>query len=120
MKEETISAIATAPGDCSIAIVRLSGPDAISIANKIFSGDVASFASHTAHLGRIVDSDNATIDEVLLLVMAEGRSFTGEPSVEIMCHGGQFVTSKVLARTLEAGAIAAGPGEFSLRAYRNG
>ena len=120
MIDDTIAAIATANGDGAISIVRISGKDAYLVANKIFSGDVHSFSTHTAHLGRIRDVDGSTIDEVLLLVMEEGKSFTGESSVEIMCHGGQFITSKVLARVLSAGARAAGPGEFSFRAYRNG
>lgn len=120
MFTDTIAAIATPVGEGAISIIRISGPNAYEIANKIFSGNVLSYTSHTAHLGKILAEDGAIIDEVLLLVMEKGRSFTGERSVEIMCHGGSFITQKVLARVLEAGAKAAGPGEFSLRAFRNG
>ncbi len=116
---DTIAAIATAPGEGAISIIRISGKDAFEIADAIFSGNVLTYPSHTAHLGRILSKSGAMIDEVLLLVMREGRSYTGEASVEIMCHGGSFITQKVLARVLEAGARGAEPGEFSLRAFRN-
>jgi tRNA modification GTPase len=119
MRSETIAAIATAPGEGAISIIRISGKDSFDIANKIFTGDVHSYTSHTAHFGKILANDGSILDEVLLLVMHEGRSFTGEASVEIMCHGGTFITRKVLARVLEAGAKAANPGEFSYRAYKN-
>ena len=119
MNEDTIAAIATAPGEGAISIIRISGKDAFLIAGRVFSGNVNSYASHTAHLGKIFSKEGSVIDEVLLLVMHEGRSYTGEASVEIMCHGGSFITQKVLARILEAGARAAGPGEFSLRAFKN-
>jgi tRNA modification GTPase len=119
MRDDTIAAIATAPGEGAISIIRISGKNAFSIAGEIFSGDVNSYASHTAHLGKIFSKSGLVIDEVLLLVMHEGKSYTGEASVEIMCHGGSFITQKVLARVLEAGARAAGPGEFSLRAFKN-
>lgn len=119
MNDDTIAAIATAPGEGAISIIRISGKKAFAVACEIFSGNVGSYASHTAHLGKIFSKAGSLIDEVLLLVMHEGRSYTGEESVEIMCHGGSFVTQKVLARVLEAGARAAGPGEFSLRAFKN-
>jgi tRNA modification GTPase len=119
MRQETIAAIATAPGEGAISIIRVSGKDAFEIVNKIFTGNIFSYASHTAHFGRILATDGSIIDEVLLLVMHEGRSFTGEASIEINCHGGSFITRKVLARVLEAGAKAAMPGEFSYRAYKN-
>ena len=119
MNEDTIAAIATAPGEGAISIVRVSGKKSFTIVGEVFSGDVASYASHSAHLGRVLSKSGGVIDEVLLLVMHEGRSYTGEASVEIMCHGGSFITQKVLARVLEAGARAAGPGEFSLRAFQN-
>lgn len=119
MYDETIAAIATPPGEGAISIIRISGKKSFAIAGAIFSGKVESYASHTAHLGKIFAKDGSVIDEVLLLVMHEGRSYTGEASIEINCHGGSFITQKVLARVLEAGARAARPGEFSLRAFKN-
>ena len=119
MNDDTIAAIATAPGEGAISIVRISGKRAFAVAGEIFSGKVESYESHTAHLGKIFSKSGSVIDEVLILIMHEGRSYTGEASVEIMCHGGSFITQKVLARVFEAGARAAGPGEFSLRAFKN-
>lgn len=116
----TIAAISTAPGEGAVAMIRISGPNAIAIAQKIFTGPVTTFASHTAHYGNIVDENGANLDAVLLLVMKNPRSYTGEDSVEIFCHGGSFLTKKVLERVYQAGATPAKPGEFSLRAYLNG
>ena len=117
---QTIAAIATPPGQGGIAIIRISGNEALSVADRVFSGDVFSYKSHTAHLGNVLDSNGAPIDEVLLLIMKGKRSFTGEDTVEIHCHGGQLVTRRVLERILRAGARAALPGEFSFKAFRNG
>lgn len=118
--EETIAAIATPPGEGGIAIIRICGKNALSLADSIFSGPVLNYASHTAHLGKIFDKDGSTLDEVLLLVMKGPRSFTGDDTVEIHCHGGSLITRKILERVLEAGAKMASPGEFSLRAFLNG
>lgn len=117
---ETITAIATPPGEGGIAIVRISGKNSLNVAAKIFSGPVHSYASHSAHLGKVYDSTQSMIDEVLLLVMKGPRSFTGEDTVEIHCHGGSLVTKKVLEQTVLAGARLAEPGEFSLKAFMNG
>jgi len=117
---ETIAAICTPPGEGGISVIRISGSDAYEIANKIFTGDVFSYRSHTAHLGKILSNTDHVLDEVLLLAMEEGKSYTGEATIEIMGHGGMLLTQKVLARILESGARPAGPGEFTLRAYRNG
>jgi len=119
-QEETIAAIATPPGEGGIAIIRISGKDSLSIADSIFSGSVFSYTSHTAHLGKVFDKEGFTLDEVLLLVMKGPRSFTGDDTVEIHCHGGSVITRKILERVLEAGAKMASPGEFSLRAFLNG
>ena len=116
---ETIAAIATAPGQGAIAIVRICGKRALDVANSIFSGPVKEYKTHTAHVGRIVHEDGATVDEVLLLVMRGKRSFCGEDTVEIQCHGGSFVAKKILLLCLQAGARAALPGEFSFKAYMN-
>jgi tRNA modification GTPase len=115
----TIAAIATAPGEGAIAIVRLSGKNAFSITNKIFSKDITKYKSHTSHFGKIINNNGEAIDSVLLLIMKGPKSFTGEDSVEIHCHGGSFVTKQVLATAIDAGAIAAEPGEFTYRAYKN-
>jgi len=117
---ETIVAICTPPGMGAIAVIRLSGPLALSITNSFFSGDLLSYDSHTAHLGNIFTSGREVIDEVLLLLMHEGKSYTGEATVEIMCHGGVVIPQKILRRALEAGARAAGAGEFTYRAFQNG
>lgn len=117
---QTIAAVATPPGEGGIAIIRISGSDAISIASKIFSGPVSRYETHTAHLGKIIGSTGEIIDEVLLLVMKGPRSFTGEDTVEIHCHGGSLICRKVLEVIIEAGAKPALPGEFSFKAFLNG
>jgi tRNA modification GTPase len=117
---QTIAAVATPPGEGGIAIIRISGSDAIPIASKVFSGPVASYKSHTAHLGKIVSPAGESIDEVLLLVMKGPRSFTGEDTVEIHCHGGSLICRKVLEVIIGAGAKPALPGEFSFKAFLNG
>ncbi|WP_348663312.1 tRNA uridine-5-carboxymethylaminomethyl(34) synthesis GTPase MnmE [Chlamydia vaughanii] len=119
MQNDTIAAIATPPGEGSIAIVRISGPEAISITDKVFSGPVATFASHTAHLG-VVSHQKKRIDQALLLIMRAPRSFTGEDVIELQCHGGYFACSQILEALVAAGARPAMPGEFSQRAFLNG
>ena len=117
---ETISAIATPVGEGGIAVIRVTGKEALNVVNKIFSGPIHSYKTHTAHLGKIHDLQGNFLDEVLLLVMLGSRSFAGEDTVEIHCHGGSLVTRKVLEATLSAGARAALPGEFSFKAFING
>lgn len=119
-RDSTIAAIASPPGNGAIAIVRISGSQSISIIEKIFTGPVASYRSHTVHTGQILAVDGSTIDQVLLLLFRAPRSYTGEDSIEIHCHGGTLVTQKILLRILEAGAQPALPGEFSFRAFFNG
>lgn len=116
---ETIAAIATPPGEGGIAVIRISGPQAIAIAEQIFSGPVAKYQSHTLHFGKIIDQGEV-IDEVLLATMRAPRSYTGEETVEIQCHGGSLIARRVLATVLKAGAKAAGPGEFTRQAFLNG
>jgi len=118
--QDTIAAIATPAGEGAISVIRISGPKALAIAQEIFTGPVDSYASHTAHYGKILDRDGHILDAVLLLVMRAPKSYTGEDSVEISCHGGSLITRRVLARIFEAGARPANPGEFSMRAYLNG
>lgn len=119
MSIETIAAIATAPGEGAISIIRISGQEAVSIAQKIFTKPVETLLSHTAYYGKILDAQEKPIDTVLLMLMRAPKSYTGEDSVEIFCHGGSLVTRKVLERVYQAGARPANPGEFSLRAYLN-
>ncbi len=118
-KGETIAAVATPPGEGGIAVVRISGDKALDVAEKIYSGPLRSYPSHTVHFGRIVKNEEV-IDEVLIVVMKNPRSYTGEDTVEIHCHGGSLITRRVLQTILEAGARAALPGEFTFKAYMNG
>lgn len=117
---ETIAAIATPPGEGGVAMIRISGDQALQVASKIFSGSVFSYKSHTAHYGQILNAQRERIDDVLLLVMLGKRSYTGENTVEICCHGGSLITRRVLESVLAAGARAALPGEFTFKAFMNG
>jgi tRNA modification GTPase len=118
----TIAAISTPPGEGAIALVRISGTNAIDIADKIFRGKEppSQFAPHVQHLGAICSAENQLIDQVVLSVHRAPASYTGEDLVEIGCHGGTLVSSKVLEACLRAGATAARPGEFTERAFLNG
>ena len=116
----TICALATAPGIGAIAIIRLSGEDAITICNKVFFGkDISKVDTHTAHFGTIRDGDKI-VDEVLVTVFKGTKSFTGENSIEISTHGSPYIQQQVLQLLLKSGAQSAGPGEFTLRAFLNG
>src|SRR5436305_369952 len=118
---ETIAAISTAAGEAAIALVRISGENAVEVADRIFRGKqrASDLQSHTQHLGEIIE-DGVTIDQAMLAVHRAPTSYTGEDLVEISCHGGALVTAKVLETCLRAGARAARPGEFTERAYLNG
>ncbi len=118
--DETIAAIATPPGEGGVAIVRISGKNAFDTANRIFSGPVHSYATHTAHFGKVIDLEGRKIDDALLLIFRAPKSYTGEDIIEIHCHGGSLVTRRVLETVLSAGARAAQPGEFTFRAFMNG
>jgi tRNA modification GTPase len=119
---DTIAAISTPPGEGAIALVRISGANAIEIADKIFRGkeQPSRFASHVQHLGEIFSTENQLIDQVMLSVHRAPASYTGEHLVEVSCHGGTLVPAKVLEVCLRAGARAARPGEFTERAFLNG
>lgn len=117
---ETIAAISTAPGEGGIAIVRISGKEAIPIAEKLFSGPTRSYQTHTVHFGIIRDLLGARIDEGLLLLMYAPHSYTGEDVVELQCHGGMIASRKILEAVLSAGARPATAGEFTFRAFMNG
>jgi len=118
--DSTIAAIATPPGEGGVAIIRISGKEALDVAAQIFSGPAKTYQTHSAHYGRILNKTGEVIDDVLLLLMLGRRSYTGEDTVEIHCHGGSLVTRRVLEVVLETGARAAQPGEFTYRAFMNG
>lgn len=120
--KDTIAAISTALGEGAIGIVRLSGPQAIEISNKIFKGkDLQAVASHTLHYGHIIqEASGQKLDEVMVAIMKGPRSFTREDVVEINCHGGIMALQAVLQACLKQGARLAEPGEFTKRAFLNG
>lgn len=117
---ETIAAIATPLGEGGVAIIRISGHQALEVAAKVFSGPIFSYKTHTAHYGHVRNAAGEHIDHVLVLVMLGNRSYTGEHTVEIHCHGGSLITRRVLEAVLAAGARAALPGEFTFKAFMNG
>lgn len=123
MKSETIAAISTAVGNSGIGIIRISGEEALAVADQIYRGKgdkkLADQPSHTIHYGFICDGDEV-IDEVLVSIMRGPRSFTAEDTVEINCHGGVYAVKRVLDTVIKYGARPAAPGEFTKRAFLNG
>ncbi len=120
--EDTIAAIATASGEGSVSIVRLSGARGLVIADAIFRGPDPKPSARPSHVvvhGHVA-GDGADIDEVLLVLMRGPHSYTGEDVVEIQCHGGTVTARRILRRVLDAGARTAEPGEFTRRAFLNG
>ena len=121
---DTIAAISSAAGNSGIGIIRISGDEAIEVVDKIFrpankNKKLANVESHTVHYGHIMDGDK-TLDQVLVIVMKNPHSYTGEDTVEIDCHGGMLILKKVLDLVLKNGARTAEPGEFTKRAFLNG
>jgi tRNA modification GTPase len=121
-ESDTIAAIATPEGEGGISVIRISGDGALENAGRGFRGSttVDKMSSHTAHYGRFVDEHGSTIDDIVLLVFKRPNSYTGEDTVELSCHGGRYVTRKILETTLRFGARAAQAGEFTKRAFLNG
>ena len=121
MKKETIAAISTGMTNSGIGIVRISGEEAFSIADRVYRGKdrISCVKSHTIHYGHITDGEE-TVDEVLVMAMRSPHTFTGEDTIEINCHGGTFVVKRVLEAVLKNGARPAEPGEFTKRAFLNG
>jgi tRNA modification GTPase len=120
MDNDTIVALATAQGVSAIAVIRLSGDDAIDIADKVFKGKkLADQSSHTIHFGTLHDGDKM-IDEVLVSIFRAPHSFTKENSVEISCHGSPIIVKEIIKALLKHGAALAAPGEFTKRAFVNG
>lgn len=120
MFDHTICAISTALKEGAISIVRLSGEDAIPIINQIFTKDLSHVPSHTIHYGHILDDHKEPVDEVLVSVFRAPKTYTREDIVEINCHGGIFITRKILSIVLSHGAKLAKPGEFTQRAFYHG
>ena len=124
MQTDTIAAIATAVSDSGIGIIRISGSDALLVADKVYRSPknqkkLSQAASHTIHYGYIYDEDEL-IDEVMVAVMRSPHSYTTENTVEINCHGGILVMNRILETVLHHGARLAQPGEFTKRAFLNG
>ena len=116
---DTICALATGGGMSAIALIRLSGIDSIKIANKIFSKELQNKKSHTVHFGTILEGTKI-IDEVVLTIFYKDHSFTGEETVEISCHGSTYIQNKILELLIIKGVRVAIPGEFTMRAFKNG
>ncbi len=119
MLEDTIAAIATGRNEAAISIVRLSGPHVFDVMKKIFKKDLTKVPTHTIHYGYIRDGEEI-VDEVLVNVYKGKHTFTGENMVEINCHGGIYITNRVLETCIKYGARMANHGEFSERAFLNG
>ncbi|AMC10192.1 tRNA modification GTPase MnmE [Lutibacter profundi] len=124
IQNDTIIALATSSGVGAIAVIRLSGENAIKIATQFFQSkygdkDLTKVKSHTIHLGNIID-DNHIIDEVLVSVFKNPKSYTGENVVEINCHGSVYIQQEIIQLFLKNGVRNANPGEFTLRAFLNG
>ena len=123
LQQDTIAALVTAVGESSVGIIRISGPEAVEIADRIYRGksDLQKADSHTIHYGYVYDwKQEKKLDEALFLLMRGPRSFTGEDVVEVQCHGGMVVLKQVLQLILSAGARLAEQGEYSKRAFLNG
>lgn len=125
LSNDTICAVSTAPGMGAIAIIRLSGPAAITVTDKVFSSikagkKLADAKSHTAHFGTIRSEKGEIVDEVIATIFRGPHSFTGEDSVEISCHGSQYIQQEILKILLANGCRMATHGEFTQRAFANG
>ena len=120
---DSIVALATPSGAGAIAIIRISGKDAISIGNSVFQSikgkDLTKQKSHTLHLGHIIDNQK-TLDEVLVSIFKGPHSYTGENTIEISCHGSTYIQQQIIQLLLRKGCRMASPGEFTLRAFLNG
>ena len=119
---DTIAAISTPVGEGGISIIRISGDDAIPVAQKIYRGkDLAKVHTNTINYGHVIDPDNnEEVDEVMVSVMRAPHTYTCEDVVEINCHGGLLATNRILQLVLSYGARMAEPGEFTKRAFLNG
>jgi len=122
LNENTIVAIATPIGTGAISVIRISGPDAFKAVDSVFKGKVkiAEAGSHTIHYGKIIDTNQEMIDDVLVSVFRQPHSYTGEDSVEISAHGNPYIAQKIIERLIGKSVRLAEPGEFTKRAFLNG
>jgi tRNA modification GTPase len=121
--DDTICAPATVPGTGAISVIRVSGPEALIITDKVVrcrKGSISEAAGYTIKFGTVHNADGTILDEVLVSVFRAPHSYTGENSVEISCHASSFIVSELMSLLFEAGARAAEPGEFTQRAFLNG
>ena len=122
-KQDTICAPATIPGTGAISVIRLSGPEALSIADKVVTCNgtpLSSTDGYRIRYGTVIDNDGETVDNVLVSVFRAPHSYTGEDSAEISCHASGYIVQTIIGLLLDAGARSAGPGEFTRRAFVNG
>ena len=117
--DDTICAIATGGNESAIAVIRVTGDNAIKFTNSIFSKNLINVSSHSIHYGDIIEN-NEIIDEVLVSVFKKNNSFTGEETTEISCHGSIYIQEKIIQSLVSSGCRLAKPGEFSMRAFKNG
>ena len=117
--KDTICAITTSGNVSALAVIRISGAKAINITNSIFSKDITTKKSHTIHFGMITDNQDI-IDEVLVSIFKDNKSFTGEESTEISCHGSVYIQNKIIQLLIKNGCRSAQAGEFTMRAFQNG
>lgn len=118
---DTIVAVATPHGEGGLAVIRVSGPDAFPLVEKMWRGkDLGSCESHTAHLGLLIQEDGTVLDQAVATLFRAPNSFTGEDTVEISVHGSRWIQRETINRLVRLGARPAGPGEFSQRAFMNG
>lgn len=117
---QTICALSTAPGVGAIALIRLSGKEALSMVSACCGKDLTQVPTHSAHFARFRDTSGKVLDEVVITVFKDGKSFTGENTAEIACHGSTYIQQMILKTLLERGCRMAAPGEFTMRAFMNG
>jgi tRNA modification GTPase len=118
--QDTICALASANGIGAIALIRISGPRALELMKDCFAKNLENATTHTLHFGNFTSKEGVLIDEVLVSVFHEGKSFTGEASVEISCHASPYVQQQIIQTLLTCGCRLADPGEFTMRAFLNG
>ncbi len=119
-QSDIICALATPQGLGAIGVVRVSGPGSWKLVSTLFSKNLEKSVSHSIHFGTIHDPEGALIDEVLVSIFSEGKSYTGEESAEISCHGSPYIQQQLLTALLKSGSRLAEPGEFTQRAFMNG
>ncbi|MFM6946404.1 MAG: tRNA uridine-5-carboxymethylaminomethyl(34) synthesis GTPase MnmE [Flavobacteriales bacterium] len=120
LSQDPICALATANGIGAIAVIRISGKNTKQLVSKAFSKDLYNLPSHSVHLGWMLSATGERLDEVLATLFDHGKSFTGEESVELACHGSPYIQQLLLQRLVEVGCRLAEPGEFTKRAFLNG